>query len=144
MAWKHFSGYNNAIVNEKDAMPVNTKTPAHIFNTMALTIADPTNLEAYRGSCYHVVASAIAANEVEPNQEIVMVGLSGNVFHVFIAEGERLVVDSMRTPGGIEPQFNTATGEYTGPFNKRPETVQTVARITVADFKRKYVDPLKP
>jgi hypothetical protein len=126
------------------AMPLpnylKTRTPQHIFNTMALTIREPESGEAYGRSCYHTVASAIGRGMVQPEDTVVLLGSPAlGVFHAVVVDNEgKLVTDALANDDNI---YDSQSGQYFGQFGGNKQRLEMLAHMKVGDFIREYVMP---
>jgi hypothetical protein len=127
-------------------MPISiTRSPDYIFNLMAKTIREPVidQPDTYWGSCFNKVARSVATGLLSPDHEIVLLGTQ-DVYHAVVVAGDTLLVDAMNVPGVPEPKYNHKLGIWSGRFNRQPQDLYTLDRITVADFYARYVNTPAP
>lgn len=121
-----------------------TREPAYVLDGMAETILNPDSPRAYRRSCFNTVAKAIETGLLKPEDEIVLLGTTRDVFHAVVVDGDTLLVDSMKGPGAQDPSYDHASGVWTGQFGPQTQTLNTLERVSVADFKARYLDKTAP
>lgn len=131
------------MTNEKPPI-AKTREPAYVLESMAETILDPESPRAYRRSCFNTVAKAIETGFLKPEDEIVLLGTARDVFHAVVVSGDRLVVDSMKVPNAPAPSYNHASGEWTGHFGPNKQSLRTLERIAIAEFRAHYLNKPAP
>lgn len=126
------------------------QTVDNILPLIALTATNPHHQEALQGSCHwftsQVLRQHLPLGNIVDSDEIVLLGSGNTVFHSIITRGnDQILADRASTKRKCT--IDLEAGKYCSEHYEETnpgiaKDVSILKRITIADFKRDYMDQI--